>query len=104
MNDAIGSGLGRLVDAVRRRSGIGRVAIAGGDTSGHALTALGVEALSAVAPLAPGAPLCRLHAEDPASTALEVTLKGGQMGQPDFFIRAMTGTDRSATPPRRPAS
>ncbi|MFO1151876.1 MAG: four-carbon acid sugar kinase family protein [Alsobacter sp.] len=93
MNDAIGAGLGRIVETVRRRSGLRRVAIAGGDTSGHALTALGAEALSPVAPLAPGAPLCRLHAGDPAIDGLEVTLKGGQMGQPDFFLRARSGTD-----------
>ena len=72
--------------------GLACVAIGGGDTSGYALTALQAEALSAVAPLAPGAPLCRVHASRaPQIDGLEVTLKGGQMGAPDFFVHAKTG-------------
>ena len=69
-----------------------RVVISGGDTSGHALTAVGVQALSAVAPIAPGAPLCRSHM--PTNTplnGLELALKGGQMGRPTFFVQAKGG-------------
>jgi uncharacterized protein YgbK (DUF1537 family) len=65
-----------------------RLAVAGGDTSGHALRALGLDALSALAPLATGAPLCRGLSADPAIDGVEITLKGGQMGGPDFFLRA----------------
>ncbi|WP_407050979.1 four-carbon acid sugar kinase family protein [Methyloraptor flagellatus] len=93
VNDRIGDGLGRLVGAVRRRTGIARAAIAGGDTSGYAMTALGVEALAAIAPLAPGAPLCRVHARDAAIDGFEVVLKGGQMGAPDFFNTVKTGPE-----------
>ena len=89
VNDRLGGALGTLVSEVRRRTGLPRIAIGGGDTSGHALTALGAEALSAVAPLAPGAPLCRIVTQrDAAIDGLEVTLKGGQMGAPEFFIQA----------------
>ena len=49
---------------------------------------LGLEALSVAAPLAPGAPLCRAHAADPQIDGMELTLKGGQMGAPSFFIDA----------------
>lgn len=87
LNDRIGAGLGRLVADIRRRTGLRRVAIAGGDTSGHAMHALSATALSAVAPLAPGAPLCRVHAKDTDMDGLEVTLKGGQMGDRDFFLQ-----------------
>jgi len=91
-NERLGHALGTIVAEVRTRTGLQRVAIGGGDTSGHALTALKAEALSAVAPLAPGAPLCRIHSlSAPAIDGLEVTLKGGQMGPPDFFIHAKTG-------------
>ena len=91
-NDRLGAALGHLVAEVRSTTGLGRVAIGGGDTSGHALTALKAEALSAVAPLAPGAPLCRLHAAStPEIDGLEVTLKGGQMGSPEFFVEAKGG-------------
>jgi uncharacterized protein YgbK (DUF1537 family) len=69
-------------------TGVGRVAVAGGDTSGHVAQALGIAALSAVAPLAPGAPLCRAYGPDAAESGLEIVLKGGQMGAPDFFCAA----------------
>ncbi|QIE43809.1 four-carbon acid sugar kinase family protein (plasmid) [Rhodobacteraceae bacterium SC52] len=89
VNDRLGAALGQLVAAIRQQTGLPRVAIGGGDTSGHALTALGAEALTAVAPLAPGAPVCRLHKRaDAKIDGLEVTLKGGQMGAPEFFLQA----------------
>ncbi len=92
VNARLGMALGRLVADIRTTTGLPRVAIGGGDTSGFALTALEAEALSAVAPLAPGAPLCRVHSRKaPQIDGLEVTLKGGQMGAPDFFIHAKTG-------------
>ncbi len=91
-NAKLGMALGRLVADVRTTTGLPRVAIGGGDTSGYALTALEAEALSAVAPLAPGAPMCRIHSSRaPDIDGLEVTLKGGQMGAPDFFNNAKTG-------------
>ncbi|MDW3214670.1 MAG: four-carbon acid sugar kinase family protein [Ilumatobacteraceae bacterium] len=90
-NDRIGSGLGRIVADVRRTTRLPRVAIAGGDTSGHAITALDATALSAIAPLAPGAPLCAVHSDDADIDGLEVTLKGGQMGSADFFELAKRG-------------
>ena len=55
------------------------------------MTALGATALSALAPLAPGAPLCQVHSENGEIDGLEVTLKGGQMGTRDFFHRAKAG-------------
>lgn len=91
VNDRIGAGLGRLVARLLRRTGIRRAVIAGGDTSGHAAQALGLYALEARAPLAPGAPLCRAHADDPATDGLEIALKGGQGGAPDFFAAARRG-------------
>ncbi len=92
VNERLAAALGQLVSGIRKKTGLPRIAIGGGDTSGHALTALGAEALSAVAPLAPGAPVCRLHTRADASIdGLEVTLKGGQMGAPDFFLQAKGG-------------
>lgn len=91
-NDRLGHALGSLVAQVRVRTGLSRIAICGGDTSSHALSELNVEALSAVAPLAPGAPLCRVHSQSsPDIDGLEVTLKGGQMGPPAFFEHMKTG-------------
>lgn len=93
VNDRIGAGLGRLVADIRTKTRLPRVAVAGGDTSGHAMTALGATALSALAPLAPGAPLCRVYSNNADIDGLEVTLKGGQMGTRDFFHLAKAGTE-----------
>ena len=91
-NERLGRALGTLVAQVRETTGLKRAAIGGGDTSGHALTEVQAEALTAVAPLAAGAPLCQVHTRKaPKIDGLEVTLKGGQMGAPDFFIHAKSG-------------
>ena len=85
VNDRVGAGLGQVLDQVLRQGGLRRAVIAGGDTSGHGAAVLGIHALTAVAPAAPGAAICRAHSDDPAFAELEITLKGGQMGGPDFF-------------------
>jgi 3-oxoisoapionate kinase len=85
INDRIGAGLGRILDRVMREARLGRAVIAGGDTSGHAALELGIYALTAIAPIAPGSPLCRAHSNDSAHAQLEIALKGGQIGAPDFF-------------------
>jgi 3-oxoisoapionate kinase len=68
-----------------------RAVISGGDTSGHASLQLGVEALTALAPTIPGAALCTAHTR--RGRPLQLALKGGQMGTPDYFgwIRAGGG-------------
>ncbi|MEQ8480130.1 MAG: four-carbon acid sugar kinase family protein [Hoeflea sp.] len=88
LNDQIGLGLGWLVADIRTTTKLPRMVVAGGDTSGHVTTSLGALALSALAPLAPGAPLCRIHAHNPAIDGMEISLKGGQMGPRDFFLQA----------------
>jgi uncharacterized protein YgbK (DUF1537 family) len=77
-----------------RTSGIKRGAVSGGDTSGFAMRALGAYALEAIAPIAPGAPLCRVFSADPETDGFQITLKGGQMGDVDFFgsVRAGSAT------------
>ena len=88
-NERLGEALGKLVSDIRRTTNIKRIAIAGGDTSGRVLSSVGAQALSAVAPISPGAPLCRLHTNNDAEIdGLELTLKGGQMGEPHFFLQA----------------
>ena len=84
-NDRLGAALGDILNALVRQSGLRRVVISGGDTSSHAASRLGIDALTAIAPIAPGVPLCRAHSTDPAIDGLEITLKGGQGGTPDFF-------------------
>ena len=86
---ALGAGLGRLLDRLVREAGLTRAVVAGGDTSSHAARALGLVALTAEAPVAHGAALLRGHRAD--GSTLEIALKGGQMGPPDFFVRLRDG-------------
>ena len=74
-----------------------RVVVAGGDSSGEVASALGIDALTVVSGLAPGAPLCRAWSSDARRDSLEIALKGGQMGDADFFGVARDG--RSAAGP-----
>ena len=87
----IGAGLGEAVLRLVPATGINRVALAGGDSSGYAARRLGIKALTALAPLAGGAPLCRAVSDTPAIDGLEIVLKGGQMGGDDFFGRVRAG-------------
>jgi 3-oxoisoapionate kinase len=87
-NDRLGGVLGEVLRMVLVRSGLRRAVVAGGDTSSHATQRLGLYALTFEAPLAPGSPLCRAHSEVAELDGIEIALKGGQMGQEDFFLRA----------------
>jgi 3-oxoisoapionate kinase len=80
-----------VLDTVVREAKLTRAVISGGDTSGHATSMLGIDALTAIAPVAPGSPLCRAHSVDPARDGLQVALKGGQVGRDDFFCAVRDG-------------
>jgi 3-oxoisoapionate kinase len=99
VNERIGRGLGAILRSLVERDGIRRIAVAGGDTSGHALSGLGVHALEAEIELAPACALSRAHSDDPGLDGLEVALKGGQMGPIDYFglIAAGRPTSREGT-------
>lgn len=83
-NLRVGEALGRILYQTLNRSGARRAVASGGDTSGNATRQLGIFALSALAPTIPGAALFQAHAEGPMD-GLELALKGGQMGSPDYF-------------------
>lgn len=91
VHQRIGEGLGRLVRGARDQTGLGRAVFSGGDSSGHAMLAVGAEALEPVAALAPGVPLLRIRSSDERFDGMEVALKGGQMGDADLFLRARDG-------------
>ena len=81
-----------ILDRILVETGLKRAVISGGDTSGRAAAMLGIDALTAIAPLAPGSPLCRAHAERADRNGLEIALKGGQVGAPDYFVAAKRGS------------
>lgn len=88
----LGAALGRVLAATLAQGRLRRAVISGGDTSGHALRELGLQALTALAPTIPGAALCKGHGQGPHD-GLEIALKGGQMGTEDYFgwVRAGGG-------------
>ena len=87
----LGQRLGRLVDRVLRAVPLRRLLLSGGDTSSQITQCLAPDALQVEARLAPGAPLCRALSRQPHLAGLQVALKGGQMGQPDYFLAALRG-------------
>jgi uncharacterized protein YgbK (DUF1537 family) len=86
--------LGHFVDGVLRAVRLKRLLVSGGDTSSHVTQHLAPDALVVAARLAPGAPLCRVLSEQPHLAGLEIALKGGQMGQADYFVKALHGTEK----------
>jgi 3-oxoisoapionate kinase len=88
----LGQRLGELVEALLRAHPLQRLLLSGGDTSSHVTQRLAPQALRVVARLAPGAPLCRAISRQAHLAQLEIALKGGQMGQPDYFVKALRGT------------
>jgi uncharacterized protein YgbK (DUF1537 family) len=88
----LGGALGTITRAAVGRTGVRRVLIAGGDTSGYLARSLGVESLEMIAPLTPGAPLCRASAASGSPVdGLELNFKGGQVGRPDYFAAVARG-------------
>jgi uncharacterized protein YgbK (DUF1537 family) len=92
-NEALGGALGRLLGEWISRAGLRRACVAGGDTSSRVCRELGLHALTFLAPLAPGSPLCRAHGTDD-TVRMEIALKGGQVGGPDYFECVRNGGPR----------
>ena len=68
-------------------AGVGQLVVAGGETSGACVQALGITQLRIGPQIDPGVPWC--HAATPARAAgLHLALKSGNFGGPDFFSRA----------------
>jgi uncharacterized protein YgbK (DUF1537 family) len=82
---AVAEATGGLLSAIIADARLGRLVVAGGDTSTMAIRSLPLWGLSYRGPCVPGAPLCRAHSDDPRLDGLEIVLKGGQMGPPGFF-------------------
>ena len=91
----LGQRLGQLVDRTVRAVSLRRLILSGGDTSSQITQQLAPDALLIAARLAPGAPLCRVVSQAPHLRHLQIALKGGQMGQQDYFVKALRGTASS---------
>jgi uncharacterized protein YgbK (DUF1537 family) len=87
----LGIAQGQLLRSLLEKTVVRRICVAGGDTSSYVVQQLGLFAMTVVYPLSPGAPLCRAYSDLPGLDGLELSLKGGQVGAPDFFGRVKRG-------------
>jgi 3-dehydrotetronate 4-kinase len=67
--------------------GVGQLVVAGGETSGACVQALGITQLQIGPQIDPGVPWC--HARIPGA-GLHLALKSGNFGADDFFAKAFT--------------
>lgn len=72
--------------------GAQRLVVAGGETSGAVVQALGVAALRIGAAICPGVPWTQALA-GPGQAPLQLALKSGNFGGPDFFAQALATGD-----------
>lgn len=74
---------GKIAQALVKR-GFDRLIVAGGETSGSVINALGIEELNIGPEIDPGVPWC----ETMGTTKLAIALKSGNFGTEDFFEKA----------------
>jgi len=86
-----GSVLGQIMNEVLKAVPLKRILFAGGDTSSYAASELDILALEMIAPIAPGAPLCKAVSDNEWVNGIEMNFKGGQVGTADYFIKVLKG-------------
>lgn len=87
----LGQRLGLITDAILKASRVGRLILSGGDTSSQITQVLDPDALEIEARLAPGVPLCKVISRHAHLQHLQLSLKGGQMGDVNYFVTALHG-------------
>jgi len=85
-NENLGNVLGEISRTIIHSSSVKRVIVVGGDTSGRIQRYLDIEALQ-VSKSVGGvpAPLCYVYSKAPEINGLEMSFKGGQVGNLDYF-------------------
>ena len=81
--------MGHVVVNILMAFPLKRLVVSGGDTSSQITKRLEPDALVIKSYLSPGAPLCQMHSDKSYLEGVEIALKGGQMGDRDYFIKAL---------------
>jgi uncharacterized protein YgbK (DUF1537 family) len=68
--------------------GVGQLVVAGGETSGACVQALGIDTLRIGQQIAPGVPWCHAASSHAEGGSLHIALKSGNFGATDFFTSA----------------
>ena len=77
-----------------QQAGVGQLIVAGGETSGACVKALGIAQMHIGAQIDPGVPWCHAHT---AQGPLHIALKSGNFGTEDFFTKAFVQLSRAIT-------
>jgi uncharacterized protein YgbK (DUF1537 family) len=88
----LGVRLSEIVQKILVATSVQRLILSGGDTSSQITSVLAPDALEIEARLSPGAPLCRVISNKTHLKGMQIALKGGQMGDASYFVRALQGT------------
>jgi uncharacterized protein YgbK (DUF1537 family) len=89
--EAAGALMERTLAAIARglvERGVRRLLVAGGETSGACVQALGIAQLQIGAQIDPGVPWCHALAEVAPAPGMHIALKSGNFGSDDFFTKA----------------
>ncbi|MVW70190.1 3-oxo-tetronate kinase [Bordetella sp. 15P40C-2] len=70
------------------RLGVRQLIVAGGETSGACVQALDIDRMQIGPQIDPGVPWCYAHSPAASGEGLHLTLKSGNFGSDDFFIKA----------------
>jgi uncharacterized protein YgbK (DUF1537 family) len=78
------------------QAGVRQLLVAGGETAGAVVQALGVQQMTVGAQIDPGVPWTSAHAAAASGEAMHLALKSGNFGGPDFFTKAFIQLERAA--------
>lgn len=98
--DEAGAMVERTLAAIARglvERGVRQLVVAGGETSGACVQALGISQLQIGPQIDPGVPWCHAESEQAAGEGVHIALKSGNFGSPDFFVKAFAQLAPSAS-------
>lgn len=91
--DAAGAMVEQALAAIARglvAQGVRQLIVAGGETSGACVQALGISQMKIGTQIDPGVPWCHSHPASESGEGLHLALKSGNFGTDDFFTKAFT--------------
>jgi len=91
--DEAGAMVERTIAAIARGlvdRGVRQLVVAGGETSGACVQALGIAQMQIGPQIDPGVPWCHARAEAAKGAGVHIALKSGNFGSDDFFTKAFT--------------
>lgn len=91
--DEAGAMVERTIAAIARGlvdGGVRQLVVAGGETSGACVQALGIAQMQIGPQIDPGVPWCHARAEAAKGAGVHIALKSGNFGSDDFFTKAFT--------------